>query len=387
MVAAAKKKAASKKKGSRSAQKQDNAALAKALGIKEPGAFTMPETNSEYQALLVERFNYYASLGDDTSAKMFLIEYAKGIRSDDEIKLLQGVGPMDMVPTMGYLARMSSNGCELAQKDVERLNKYIEDLVQRTRKTSKDESEEKKEETKQAAPKKPKEKPVEKDMPAAVNFLTLVEQEIDRYFKAKKGQLDDKIAKGFQPNNKEIDYIHAELDVMMDRLVLGVEQNGEVDRDLCDMKPTNVRKIREFIQKMRDSFVKSATKSVKKAKPKKKIDVRKQVASMKMAKEGDGMKSIDPTKIVGAKACVVYDTDRRDLMVIEAQEGGLAVQGTTIKNAAKVRRKKVREQYVKDLAQAATSMNSLTKFFDSLAGKETESTSRMNNNRMVLAIK
>lgn len=364
------------------ARSQNERELNKLLKEHEPAPIDASELDSdEYRNQLAARLNFYTLEVDiQEKPREWLVEYVKTWNSE-LARRISNQNAQRVMSTYGWLARMVNTGTKLSDRDKERLDEYAQSFAKREQEEEPEEKPTKKEESKPQTP-----KPIEMDLPNAVLWLERIEQEIDRYLAAGIGKLNPKIVQDIQLNNRDIKYIQQELATMREQVFMGaLKEDGSPDKNVIDIKPTNVRKVYEFI----DNFA-AQMKPQRKApvrRKKKQQDPAKLVAKLKYKHENEDLQSVDPQRLIGASMAAVFDAKTRDLYVIYGDEGGLTVQGTTIKNVKQAWKKKVRKNWLGMVKAETTTPKRAEAFMKKLNGKASEATTRMNEDRLILSAK
>ena len=89
----------------------------------EPDYSAINESAEDYTAKLVLALNWFNFEKDKKDARKYLEDYAK----KRNISLV-GVVDADIVPTMGWLARLSNKGANLSEAHTDKLNVYLAQL-------------------------------------------------------------------------------------------------------------------------------------------------------------------------------------------------------------------------------------------------------------------
>ena len=127
-------------------------------------------------------------------------------------------------------------------------------------------------------------------------------------------------------------------------------------------------------------------KKQRKPRKKKKKSAEKLIKSLKyqLADKDLGLTSIDPRDIIGASKLVVYNTKYSKVSIFESESlDGFSIKGTTVQNVSKAVSKTVRKP--KDFFKSVTGgIRSITNHYDALNTKESESTTRINENTILV---
>jgi hypothetical protein len=157
-------------------------------------------------------------------------------------------------------------------------------------------------------------------------------------------------------------------------------------------KKGTIRRYQEWLESVVTAFrgvKKVKTFSVRK--PKRRTSPIDRVTKMKWKKSDTelGIESVHPSRIVGASKVVLFDTKKRDIVLLEADSAdGLDVQGTTIKGFAvdskskKVRKPKVFLQSIK----GDIGIRAFKTAFDGLKTEEKTAIGRTNSEMVILTV-
>lgn len=101
--------------------------------------------------------------------------------------------------------------------------------------------------------------------------------------------------------------------------------------------------------------------------------------------------SVPPSKIIGAKGVVLYNTKTRKLAIVEAEgPDGLSVKGTTLQNfdPKKTSEKKIREIYTDGLVNTVLSkgIRAIRNAYGEIRAKETVPSGRINKDTLILKV-
>lgn len=172
--------------------------------------------------------------------------------------------------------------------------------------------------------------------------------------------------------------------------------SGEADDQLKEgysmFKKVTIRRYQEWLQSVVTAF--RGVKKVKTftvRKPKRRTSPIDRVTKMKWKKSDTelGIESVHPSRIVGASKVVLFDTKKRDIVLLEADSvDGLDVQGTTIKGfgvdskSKKVRKPKVFLQTIK----GEVGIRAFKTAFDGLKTEEKSAIGRTNSEMVILTV-
>lgn len=167
----------------------------------------------------------------------------------------------------------------------------------------------------------------------------------------------------------------------------------ELQEEYDLFRETHLKRIEAFIRTLEDALkMKGKQKRVvRRRKVKSPIDLTKGVKYLAETKEYGGVKSVLPSKIVGASKVVILNTKTRQFMIYESMDStGLTVKGTTIQNfdVKKSIMKRVREQYLDSLVKTATAkgIRVIKNEYKGINAKEDVPTGRINKDCVILSI-
>lgn len=285
-------------------------------------------------------FNWYSRFCSTKDAKDFLIMYAEQTDGKDTAKLLARVEEREVMPTLGWLARMYLRGLNLSSEENTRLVNEINRLVESI-----------------AKPKlvSPTAAPETETNTAATrpNIQEIMRERTREVAGEIEGWLDDFIINGAKPANIDVNSVgimternimpqHVSIltDVWKRKLAEFEEVLEGRDPQLVEAyshySKAQLKAVIKFCEAVLASF--SSYISVKKAaaapRKRKAVSPEKQASKMKYQKVDETLKltSVSPAKIIGATEVWAYDTAKRKLhyYVADSHIGTMGIKGTTI---------------------------------------------------------
>jgi hypothetical protein len=285
-------------------------------------------------------FNWYSRFCSTKDAKDFLVMYVDQTGTKDTAKLLARVEEREVMPTLGWLARLHLRGLDLSAEERIRLNNEINRLIESI-----------------AKPKlvSPTAAPEKEEVPVAArpNVQEIMRERTREVAGEIEGWLDDFIISGAKPANIDINSvgIMTERNIMPQHVPMLTEiwkrklaEFEEVlegrDRQLVEAyshySKAQLKAVVKFCEAVLASF--SSYLSVKKAsaapRKRKAVSPEKQASKMKYQKVDETLKltSVSPAKIIGASEVWAYDTAKRKLhyYVADSHIGTMGIKGTTI---------------------------------------------------------
>jgi len=360
------------------------AAEAKYVG-QEPTWAEQPAEESRTSAL-VTAMNWYNYTCDSKQAKQMMLDYFKEQGKADAYKVIKGTADAKLTNTVGWLCRMSNQGLELNENEVERINFEVERHVNDV-----PEAEEAEEEAK---PKGPtiQERMLEKANEAAGELEGFLDNFILNGCKPVKGENPIDVLKVANILPQHISVI---TDVWESKLAEfraahdGDEEIAEYYANYGKIELRNLVKFAEQVIADALSYVqfKKVAKTPRRKKP---VPPEKVVAKLKYQKEFGDIKSEKPVKILGAKEMFVYNTKNRKLQyyIADQHSGGLYVKNNTIigydptQSVMKTLRKP--DEQIKELSKA--SKPNSRKFFKDIKAVEAKLNGRFNENLVILRV-
>jgi hypothetical protein len=294
-------------------------------GAGEPSGIS-PEI-SNYSSALSRAFSFYHQGRDKKDAIVYLKDYTKHKNNIPGIKALDSMSDSNIDLTMGWVARIITNGNTLQEEHVQVLDSYIEKLVSRPR-------------PKLVLVKEKTNKPTIQDY---------MQDKISEVLGELEGVLDDFVGGGnpfdlynyLKANSiprpycshieewtkkKARDYIH-----------IHQEEDKELRKAYSSLPNKRLvlllKMLSQFLQDLeRFSLFKKANRKPKAVKIKPPIV---QVAKLKYKKidESLNLKSVNPAEMVGASQVWVYNSKYKKLAVYRSDAApGIQVKGSALQN-------------------------------------------------------
>ncbi len=362
------------------------------IGSEPSWDSTSQPTDEERRITKIKTFSYYNYFNSYKDAKVMLYDYLVKHKDKDSAKLIKNAPDQQFNKSIAWLAKMSMNGFELLDTELEIINDDITRLLVLADKISHI-----KEEENASKPKKPNVQEIMKERAMDVGGDL-------------EGLLDEYIALGIPQKHKIKPIGTIMLSTMLPQhvplLIDPWEQQKKEfeelqttdDKDLLESYSNfgkiQVRNLIKFCELViHDLYSYITYKKSTRAKPKKKtIPIAKLVSKLKYQKRDNefNLDSLSPVKIPESKEMFAYDTKKRKLHYYKADElsGGLTVKNSTIigfsasESCIKTLRKP--KEQLKEF-KSASKPNS-RKFFSDIKAVETKTSGRFNENIVILKI-
>lgn len=315
--------------------------VVRALDPKDPDTkymgtepvFAAQPDNAARKVNLVQSFNWYSRFYGRKDAKELLCQYLDLTNKIEKAKLIKKVDEREFNITVCWLARMSLRGLILTEEEQTKVNNEIERLIKqidvKTTKVSK------------TGGSKPEQKEKESNRP---NVQELMRDRASEAAGDLEGMLDDFVKNGVKASHtfRPIDYVAKRnvlpqhipiiVNVWKKKLTEFEEVLKGTDAQLVQAynhyTKTQIKNFIKFIEQVLSDLnsyisVKKAAKAPRKRKP---VPVEKQVAKFKFLKEFKDtaskleLTSLHPVKLHGASECYLYDTAKRKLIYMIADE-------------------------------------------------------------------
>ena len=356
----------------------------------EPFFALQPE--SEYRGVALARsFNWYNRFYGKKDAKELMCQYLEHHDRQDDAKKLRKVEDKEFLMTLCWLARMSLRGLELNEHEQATLENELSRLLKLVAKPQVVEKEE------------------EKPVSTRHNVQDIMRDKAREAAGELEGVFDDFILNG-KASDKTMDVV-ARFNVMPQHISIIADvwkrkqsefdelQEGK-DKELVEaykhLGKVQVRNIIKFIEQVLadlNSYI-SVKKASKAPRKRKAVPIEKIVAKLKYLKEFKDpankldLVSVHPTKLHGASECYLYDTAKRKLIYLCADEYSktFTVKGTTILGFD------TNKSQVKTLRKPGESLPAFMKlgkpagrkFFDEIKSVGTTPNGRTNENIIIL---
>lgn len=144
-----------------------------------------------------------------------------------------------------------------------------------------------------------------------------------------------------------------------------------------------------FLDAIQEKKIQRKTRKPRKKKQISPIKMTEKVKYLNETTDYDGVKSIVPSKIVGATKLMVFNVKYRTFTIYESVDAsGFTVKGTTIYNfdTKKSVSKRIREQYVKELLKTSQKegIRAIRTKYNSIKSKEATPNGRLNGDCLIL---
>jgi len=157
---------------------------------------------------------------------------------------------------------------------------------------------------------------------------------------------------------------------------------------------SHIKRIVSFYDMILDAFSEKKTEKKIRTRRVKKVNPVQQTSKVKYLSETDlygGVKSILPSKIIGATRLVTFNVKTRTFSIFESSDkDGLTIKGTTVYNfdVKKSFAKKIRETYIKDLLTTASKsgIRAIRNKYNSINAKEFIPKGRINGDTLLVCV-
>jgi len=388
-----------------------DSSIATALNPKDPDTkylgeepfFTIEVDQSVRKGLLVKGFNWYNRFYGKKDAKEFLAQYLELNNKLSESKSIRKVDDSEIINAVCWLSRMSQRGLKLSEEETTTLNSEITRLIQSV-------NEPKAKKISATGGTKPS-----PDTVSNSNRPNVQEIMRDRAREAGgelEGAFDDYIESGAESkfNTKTVDRV-AKNNILPQHISIITDawksklnefetvlegKDSQLVQGYSQFTKTQLKNIVKYIEQVLtdlNSYI-SIKKASKAPRKRKAVPVEKLVSKLKYLKsfKDESTKldliSVSPTKLQGASECYLYDTVKRKLIYLSADEYSktFTVKGTTILGFD------TNKSQVKTLRKPGESLPALMKlgkpagrkFFDEIKSVGTTPNGRTNENIIIL---
>lgn len=358
----------------------------------EPMFAVQPDEDRRRVALM-RSFTWYGRFYGKKDAKEFLAQYLDLRERPQEAKIMRRIDEKECINTLCWLARMELRGLELSETESDTLQKEINRLLETINKPQVIEA------IVPDAPARPNIQEILKDK--AREAAGELEGLFDEYITSGAGAkhtlrpIDEVAKKNVMPQHislltdvwkKKLNEIEEVLKGTDSQLVQGYSH-------LTKTQLKNVVKFIELVISDLNSYI-SVKKAAKAPRARKAVPVEKQVAKLKYLKTFKDtaskldLVSISPIKLHGASECYLYDTAKRKLIYMCADDYSktFTVKGTTIlgfdttKSQSKTLRRPADQ--LKDFLKLGKPAG--RKFFDDIKAVSITPNGRTNENMIII---
>lgn len=338
---------------------------------KEPKWTELPENESERHVLMMKTYSWYNMLYDGTDAKKFLVSWMRA----NKYKNVQDVQKQTIVlPTVGWIARLKVNGCPLPEETEEWFKVNVKKVVERAKVVKSEEQKALIEKTKKVR----KHDPVD-------NFIDELEEVIDD---AMINDYNTSFSCEAWIKTSEIGPIQAKQVAEFYRpLIEEIKRAQTLDNEGYEhLGKRKLNRYFKFIDDLVTTLDKHGTIVRKRKKKVIKPEVKVKDFKYQKADKELGITSIDPKTIIGANIVLVFDTQKRKLVIYEAMTGeGIDIKGTSLLNAV-ARSKTIRKPNEQLTEFMECSKVQFNKLFKDIKAKESEHTKRTSDNSLILRV-
>jgi len=363
--------------------------------VWEPKDSTL--TDSKIKEKFLASCAWYNYFHDQKQSREWLYDFVTANNDFDTemVDCLKVLDDYDLPSTLGWVARMLENGAPLTVKIIESFNKRLEkgflkgvDLSHTKKKKAKNIE-------------GPKLSIQERVLLKAESVIGDFEDAFETFLLSNCTGTSFKAYKYFESNSisgvvagKLIDPFTQMKDVydkvLKARLTIDADKTSE-EVDLVEgyshLKHREVKKIIKFFSDIVDDCTKwnDNKKTDRKPRKKKTVSLDKKIKNVLYLKDHSDlkMKSVNPTKLIGAKRVMLYDT-KTNLFSVYTSDCGMELNRTVLLNydESKSLAKKVRNSMIGDLSKGAP--RSVMKRLKDHSTKEQELTGRINRNTIIL---
>lgn len=354
--------------------------------------FAMQPDPERRQSSLMNSFNWYSRFYGTKQAKEFFLQYLDYNDRKAEANQLQRLEEREIMTTYAWLARLSMRGLELSQSETERLESELSRLT--------------------ACLSKPEDiTEVEKPVSNRPNVQEVMRERareaqgeleglLDEFMGADlKLKTDGRVMKELSERNVLPQHISMLAEVWQKKIKEFTQVLESDDRQLRDAyghyTKTQMRQLIKFCEVMIADLngYSSVKKAAKAPRARKVVPVEKIVKNLKYLRKFEDaatklkLESISPTKLHGASECFLYDTAKRKLIYLIADDYSkvFTVKGNTVLgfDSAKSQVKTIRKPTtLNELMKAGKPAS--RKFFVDLTTVGTVPTGRMNDDIVIL---
>lgn len=357
-----------------------------------------PHFTSEKTISLTEAFNWYSKFYGSKEAKDFLVAYLEHNNKKDIAKIVSRAPELNIMTSLGWLARMSLRGLKLDERQQARLQVQIDSLVEAVKSADK------------AAKKKAAtEKPVAERRNIQEVMRERASQaaaELDAFFDdyhrngyPKDFDTKNKVMSEFQERNVLPQHVAPHINnwekIRAEYVELQAGKCDQLNEAYSFMSKTQVKNVIKFIDSIiadLNGYI-SVKQVAKKPRARKAVPVEKIVSKLKYCKafKDDAQKidivSLHPSKLHNSTEAWVYDTKKRKMHHYIADEYSkcLVVKGNTLIGFDK------KQSGMKTLRKPAEQLKALTgskpaarKYFNDIKAVEAVPNGRFNVDMVIL---
>ena len=353
-----------------------------------------PEEEEITESHIRTGFNYYTYHKNVKDAKKYIAEYLVDYGRTDEAKQVKACPDVFIIPTYGWIARMSTRGAKFnVEMDVvERLDKHIEYICKQSS-IRKEKTTVKQEQRAQGPTIQDRIKDQSDEMDS--QFIQWTDMYVENTNLFNPAIIDPYgYLQSCNCTQAHARRIKKDWEI---ELIEFKEALKGTDDDLKEayshlLKNKRMEGLIELINRFIDAcdVIVGESKATRKQRKKKPVSIEKQIAKLKY-KQTDatlGITSVNPTNIIGATMAIIYQCKYRKLGVYVADDDrGFKVKGTTLlnfsdKNSTKKTLRKPKEQL--NFAKKATK-HKFGKWFESeIKTTETKLTGRLSTDTVIL---
>jgi hypothetical protein len=284
---------------------------------------------------LTKAFNWYNQCVERDKRSQFLTDYMKeeGCFSPEQILFVEKKG-VKFPATWAYIARMFSRGAQLDEETKCRLHAEFSKFFERANQVEYDEDGNPVEQVRKIV-----RRPIAAQ--AVVDAINRIELEIEETQRGKGNPdinwYEELLRLGV--TSKDAKEVHAYFErQFLEYLALYSGKMEDLNEGYSHLKKIYIQRVAVLVYGLTKdlaSLIAAKKEKVRKTRRRKAIPVEKQIGRLRFLKESPQYKisSVDPTKIVGAKALVTFNAVNRMLTFFEAKDDkGIQVKGINLLN-------------------------------------------------------
>ena len=339
-------------------------------------------------------FNYYTYHKNVKDAKKYIAEYLVDYGRTDEAKQVKACPDVFIIPTYGWIARMSTRGAKFnVEMDViERLDKHIEYICKQSS-IRKEKTTVKQEQRAQGPTIQDRIKDQSDEMDS--QFIQWTDMYVENTNLFNPAIIDPYgYLQSCNCTQAHARRIKKDWETELVEFKAALKGTDDALKEAYShlLKNKRMEGLIELINRFIDAcdVIVGESKATRKQRKKKPVSIEKQIAKLKY-KQTDaklGITSVNPTNIIGATMAIIYQCKYRKLGVYVADDDrGFKVKGTTLlnfsdKSSTKKTLRKPKEQL--NFAKKATK-HKFGKWFESeIKTTETKLTGRLSDDTVIL---
>lgn len=358
--------------------------------VKEPAGSKVNALVGSYSSDLITALSWYSTHKNSSDARNYLMAYAKKQgASKANLLSIDGLTTSDVPNSIGWLARMLTNGAVLEQKDVDRVSKVLTDIFSGVY------TKETEVKTKKAAPRLT----VQEAMAVKANqLLGEFEGILDEIVLGAEWLASDRPTYAYLQKN-EVPKVYAKnitewVDMKLAEFG-GVlrSKDEQIIEGYSNFTKKGLGNLIKWLASVKDDalYYESVMKANRPARKRKEKPAAVQAAKVKFAVEDKelGIRSKAPAELVGAQQAWIYNTKSRMLAVYNAAgPKGLGIKGTTLNGFDVDTSKQKRLRKPKEVISSVLDSGkvALRKLLDSVRATEYNPNGRINKDMIIVRV-